>query len=494
MTVQLGVIILYTACLLVIFLYSLVQFHLIIHYRRSKKNISESSDYLNEDDDFPLITIQLPIYNEKYVADRLLDRVKLIDYPKDRMEIQVLDDSTDETKSILFNKVVELENEGFQIVYHHRTDRKGYKAGALKEGMSFAKGEYIALFDADFLPHPAFLKATLPYFSKPEIGMVQTKWGHLNKDYSLLTRLQAFGLNAHFTVEQRGRNSGNFFINFNGTAGVWRKECILDAGNWQADTLTEDLDLSYRAQLKGWKFKYLENVESPAELPVEISAFKSQQFRWTKGAAETAKKMIPAVLKSPLSFVHKTHSFFHLLNSSVFICVLLSAILSVPMLWIKHHNPDFKYYFHFASFFLISLLILGILYWETLSHQIYGRKQKIKEFARNFPVFLSVMMGLSLHNSLAAIEGYLGIKTPFVRTPKFNVKSLDTKIQANSYIKSGFSFVTILEIILAVYFLFGMYLGILLNDYALIFYHFMLFLGFGLIVFYTIHHAIRFED
>jgi cellulose synthase/poly-beta-1,6-N-acetylglucosamine synthase-like glycosyltransferase len=494
MSLHLGVIILYTGCLTVIFLYSLVQLHLVVNYRRArKKNVLASECTLNGDS-LPFITVQLPIYNERYVAGRLLDCIKKLDYPKDSWEIQVLDDSTDDTKEILFHKILELEKQGYQIVYHHRTDRKGFKAGALKEGLSFARGELIALFDADFLPHPGFLKATLPHFQDEEVGMVQTRWGHLNKDYSLLTRLQAFGLNAHFTVEQRGRNAGDFFINFNGTAGIWRKECILDAGNWHADTLTEDLDLSYRAQLKGWKFKYLENVESPAELPVEINAFKSQQFRWTKGAAETAKKMIPAVIKAPLSFTHKTHSFFHLLNSSVFICVLLSAILSVPMLWIKHHNPDFKYYFHFASFFLVSLVILGFLYWETLSNEFLSKKQKLGTFFRNFPVFLAVMMGLSLHNSLAAIEGFLGIKTPFVRTPKFNITGATGRSSKNIYIRPTFSILTFFELLLAAYFLFAIYLGIRLNDYALILYHFMLFFGFGLIVFYTVHHAIKFEE
>ncbi len=439
--------------------------------------------------DLPFVTVQLPIYNEKYVVKRLLDCISQLDYPKDKWEIQILDDSTDETRSILFGKMLELENSGLNITYHHRADRKGYKAGALKEGLSFAKGSLIAIFDADFMPNKSFFKATIPYFEDEKIGMVQTRWGHLNKEYSLLTRLQAFGLNAHFTVEQRGRNAAKHFINFNGTAGIWRKECILDSGNWNADTLTEDLDLSYRAQLNGWKFKYLEDIESPAELPIEIGSFKSQQFRWTKGAAETAIKLIPKIWTSSLSGRDKAHSFFHLLNSTVFISVLISAILSVPMLWIKHNDPAFKYYFHFASFFLISLLILGVLYWETMSHERTKRKEKIGAFIRNFPVFLSVMMGLSLHNSIAAIEGFVGFKSPFIRTPKFNLLGADQKGEKNIYVKSGFSFINLIEFLLALYFLFAIYLGIKLEDYALLFYHSLLVLGFGIILFYTLRHA-----
>lgn len=487
------IVILYTLCLLVIFFYSLVQLQLIYHYRKKNKSEIKASVYRKMSGNLPHITVQLPIFNERYVAKRLLETISKLEYPKDKLEIQVLDDSTDETREILLKKVKELSAEKFNITYHHRTNRKGFKAGALKEGLSFANGELISIFDADFLPDPGFFRATLPHFEDENIGMVQTKWGHLNQDYSLLTKLQAFGLNAHFSVEQRGRNAASYFINFNGTAGIWRKECILDAGNWQEDTLTEDLDLSYRAQLKGWKFKYLEDIESPAELPVEINAFKSQQFRWTKGAVETAKKMLPEVLKSKMSIGQKTHSVFHLLNSTVFICVLISAILSVPMLWIKHHQPEFKYYFHFASFFLISLIILGFLYWETMSNQIFGRKKKFKIFIRNFPLFLSVMMGLSLHNSLAVIEGLFGMKSPFMRTPKFNIIGGKLGQNGNAYVKSNLSILNIFEMIMMIYFLFAIYLGILLDDYALIFYHAMLVLGFALIVFYSFYHSNAFR-
>ena len=247
---------------------------------------------------YPKVTVQLPVYNELYVIERLINTVCEFDYPKDLFEIQVLDDSTDETVNIIAAKIKEKLLEGFDIHHVRRPKRVGYKAGALKYGNEIAKGDFIAIFDADFIPSMDFLKKTIPYFHDENIGVVQTRWGHINKDYSLLTRLQAFGLDAHFTIEQSGRSSGDHFINFNGTAGVWRLDCINDAGGWQADTLTEDIDLSYRAQEKGWKFKYLEDFESPAELPVAMSALKSQQYRWTKGAAECSVKNLKLIFNS----------------------------------------------------------------------------------------------------------------------------------------------------------------------------------------------------
>ena len=278
----------YGFSLLVICIFSLGQFNLAWHYRKHQKQLKNEENTSLEE--FPHVTVQLPIYNEKYVIERLIDAVAAFDYPKDKLEIQVLDDSNDETIEIVAKKVASYQKAGIDIQQVQRPERKGFKAGALQYGMEHAKGEFIAIFDADFLPPKDFLKSTLTSFNDPKVGMVQTRWGHLNQDYSLLTRVQAFGLNAHFTIEQKGRLNAGSFINFNGTGGVWRKTCIVDAGGWHHDTLTEDLDLSYRAQLKDWKFDYLEDVLSPAELPVLMPAVKSQQYRWNKGAAETARK------------------------------------------------------------------------------------------------------------------------------------------------------------------------------------------------------------
>ncbi|NND62506.1 MAG: glycosyltransferase, partial [Flavobacteriaceae bacterium] len=353
------IIVIYSVALILIFLYALAQLNLLFNYLRSKKNNSTCPKFdLSNPNEVPHVTIQLPVYNELYVMERLLNNISEIEYPKDKLEIQVLDDSTDESFEATAAQIKELQATGLDILHVTRENREGFKAGALKEGLKTAKGEFIAIFDADFLPKKNWLLNTIPYFKNPEIGVVQTRWGHLNREYSLLTRVQAFALDAHFTLEQVGRNSEGHFINFNGTAGVWRRECIIDAGNWQGDTLTEDLDLSYRAQLKNWKFKYLEEVETPAELPVVISAARSQQFRWNKGGAENFQKMLWKVLKNKnASFKTKVHGLLHLLNSTMFLNILIVAVLSIPMLYIKNEYTHLKTYFIIMSFFVISTLI-----------------------------------------------------------------------------------------------------------------------------------------
>lgn len=335
---------LYALALLFIFCYSISQLHLVYLYLKKPKMKVGSTV---EDNELPTVTIQLPTYNEQYVVERLINCIVELEYPKEKLEIQLLDDSTDETTSLLQKKVEEYSAQGFDISLVRRPDRVGYKAGALKYGLEKAKGEFIAIFDADFLPNKDFIKRTITYFlDNAKVGVVQTRWEHLNKSYSYLTQLQAFGLDAHFTVEQVGRNSKGHFMNFNGTGGVWRKDCIYDAGNWEADTLTEDLDLSYRAQLKGWQFVYLEEVGVPAELPASMNALKSQQFRWTKGAAENTVKNLKRVFAQKLPFGTKFHATFHLLNSGVFLSVLLSSILSVPVILAKQTiAPEIAQYF-----------------------------------------------------------------------------------------------------------------------------------------------------
>ena len=344
-----------------IFLYSLIQGHLVILYLKKTK-INTSEAIVKQDFSFePNVTIQLPIFNEKFVVKRLIDKIAEMDYPKGKLEIQILDDSTDETIEIVKNKVDQLKADGFQITQFTRKKNTGFKAGALAEGMEITKGEFIAIFDADFLPEKDFLKRTLKYFTNKKIGVVQTRWAHLNQEYSLLTKLQAFGLDAHFTIEQSGKNEGGHFINFNGTAGVWRKSCIYDAGGWESDTLTEDLDLSYRAQMKGWKFKFLEEVGCPAELPVTMNALKTQQFRWNKGAAETARKNLRKLLKTKnISFATKLHGIFHLLNSFLFVCIFMVIVLSVPVLYIKNNPNQPQWIFKITGLLIFSLITLGI--------------------------------------------------------------------------------------------------------------------------------------
>jgi len=485
---ELILIIIYGLTLSFIFLYSLVQISLVINYLRKGKKENKVEAFLEKD--LPIVTIQLPLYNELYVVERLIDSITKFDYPKEKLEIQILDDSTDETVEIVTKKVSQYKALGFNIYQHRREIRTGYKAGALKEGMEICKGEFIAIFDADFLPRTDFLKKTIPYFKDEKIGVVQTKWEHLNKRYSLLTRLQAFGLDAHFTVEQTGRNSGKHFINFNGTAGIWRKTCIEDAGGWEADTLTEDLDLSYRAQLNGWQFKYLEKLGSPAELPAAMNALKNQQFRWTKGAAECTRKNLLKVLKStefPLKT--KVHALFHLMNSSIFICIVMLSVLSIPMLMIKNNFIEYKLLFKLGSFFILSVIFLSIYYFVSLSSAYDNKLKALFHFVFLFPLFLSVSMGLSLHNALAVMEGYMGKKSPFIRTPKFNIIENKDVWKKNKYLVSSVSFLTVLEFVMTIYFGFGIYSAFYYNDFVLIPFHIMLFLGFGYVTFYSLFHS-----
>ncbi|MBL3655047.1 cellulose synthase family protein [Fulvivirga sediminis] len=469
---------LYVLSLVFICFFSLGQLHLTWHYL----NASIKKKPLNPLKEYPRVTVQLPVYNEKYVIERLIDAACSFDYPRELLEIQVLDDSTDETVAIIADKVKEWKLKGIDINHVTRADRVGFKAGALAYGLALAKGDFIAIFDADFLPNAYFLKVTLSEFSE-NTGMVQTRWGHINRDYSFLTKLQAFALDAHFSVEQVGRQHAGSFINFNGTGGIWRKRCIEDAGGWSDDTLTEDLDLSYRAQLKGWKFKYLERFDSPAELPVIMSAIKSQQYRWNKGAAETARKHFRKVLSAKMSWINKIHAFFHLFNSSVFMCVFVSAVLSVPMLYLSAQNEYYHKVFTYGWVLLIGFFSIAFYY---LVATVNSRRGLSKYFFILFLPFLVVSMGLSLHNGLAVLEGLLGKKTPFVRTPKFNVISSKDSWEGNVYVKSKWSIITLLEACMSLYFGFGIVLGIYLNDFKLLFFHFMLSMGFAMVFLFSI--------
>lgn len=484
---SLTLLILYILPILFIAMYSIAQLELLTKYVKQKK---EGQELVPELKEYPIVTVQLPIYNELYVIERLIDRACEFDYPKDKLEIQVLDDSTDETVDIVSNKVRFYKEKGFDIQHIRREDRKGYKAGALHEATQYAKGEFLAIFDADFLPRKDFLLETIPHFQSDNIGVVQTRWVHLNQDYSLLTKAQAFALDAHFSIEQTGRNSANHFINFNGTAGVWRKSCIHDTGGWQADTLTEDLDLSYRAQLNGWKFKYLEDLESPAELPITMTAIKSQQFRWTKGAAEVSKKLLWKVLKSDLPFATKFHAFFHLLNSSVYIPIFLVGILSIPVLLVKNQNPILNDIFKYAGFLLISLVILGVSYYVSLMQDKRLNKFKTSlKFLYLFPSFLAFSMGLSLHNMIAVLEAYFGKKSAFIRTPKFNIEKLSGTYKGNKYSIKKLSPLLLIEFLLALYFAYGLYKAFVFTDFSLFHFHLLLFVGYSSVVYYTIKHA-----
>ena len=476
----------YGICLLLIFFYSVLQLSLSIAYAKTKgKRANEKTpdfDIANA----PKVTIQLPMFNELYVADRIIETTAAFNYPKDKLEIQVLDDSTDETVEVIAKKVAEIAATGVNIKHIHRVDRTGYKAGALDAAMDRVEGEFIAIFDSDFVPDQDFLLKTIPFFQDSNIGVVQTRWGHLNKDYSILTELQAFGLNGHFAIEQGGRNSSGHYINFNGTAGIWRKTCIEGAGGWEHDTLTEDLDLSYRAQIKGWKFKYLENVISPAELPITMSALKNQQHRWMKGGAECFIKMRKRIVTAKnVKFSDKIHALSHLFNSSVFLFILTLSLLSLPVLHIKDSFSDLNLFIKFGSLFITSTLFLMYYYWLSYRDKTENKVASFFKFFGRFVQFLVVSMGLSLSNTVAVLEGYLGIKSSFVRTPKFNVAKKN-EFKGNKYDKKSISLLTIAEGLLMLLFGFTAINRALFGDLGMVPFHLMLAIGYGLVFFYTL--------
>ena len=367
----------------------------------------------------PSVTIQLPLYNEMYVADRLIDAVCKIEYPRELLEIQVLDDSTDETRSIAELAVRRLAAQGIDIKYIHRVDRTGYKAGALEAGLKVARGEYIAVFDADFIPTKDFLTRLMPHFADAGVAMVQARWGHINEDYSLLTKIQAILLDGHFVLEHGGRNRGGRFFNFNGTAGIWRRAAIDDAGGWQHDTLTEDLDLSYRAQLRGWRFVFVPDVIAPAEVPVEMNAFKSQQHRWAKGSIQTCRKLLPQILRANVPLGVKVEAFFHLTANFNYILMCILSVLIFPSMVIRYNMGWYEMLlidvplffaatFSFCNFYLVC---------QREVHTDW------KARAKYVPFLMSVGIGLSINNTRAVFEALFNRESEFKRTPKYRIEA-----------------------------------------------------------------------
>jgi cellulose synthase/poly-beta-1,6-N-acetylglucosamine synthase-like glycosyltransferase len=462
----------YFLSMLVLFSFGIHGLVLLFYYRKYNKSEPPKQSL---PENAPFVTIQLPMFNEMEVAERLVRSACRISYPKDRLEIQVLDDSTDKTPDLLKPIVAEYLENGFNIKYIHRTNREGYKAGALKAGLEIAEGEFVAIFDADFLPNTDFLQKTVPQFNNSEVGMVQTRWEHLNEEYSYLTKAQALALDGHFALEQQVRYKSGFFINFNGTAGIWRKECIFDAGNWQPDTLTEDLDLSYRAQLKGWKFIYLNEVTSPAELPADINALKTQQFRWTKGAVETAKKLLPAVLKSDFPLRVKLEGIVHLTSNIVFPFIVIVAVLNVPIVILKNMTNAYDMYYSLMSIFVLASISTFLFY-------TYAQKTIHLDWRKRllfFPFFLAGSMGFAVNNTKAVMEALLGIKSGFVRTPKAGIIGKTAVEVCKKVKKSKINKTVYFELFLALYFLVGVCISAYFMEIAAIPFQLMFLLGFG---------------
>ena len=398
-------------------------------------------------DTLPRVTIQLPIYNEMYVADRLIDAVCLIDYPRELLEIQVLDDSTDETTKVAERAVRRNADEGIDIKYIHRTDRTGYKAGALEAGLKVATGEFVAIFDADFLPTTDFLQRTIQYFSDPKVALVQARWGHINQDYSLLTKIQSILLDAHFILEHGGRNRAGLFFNFNGTAGIWRRETIADAGGWQHDTLTEDLDLSYRAQLKGWKFVFLPDLIAPAEVPVEMNSFKSQQHRWAKGSIQTCRKLLPRILRSDLPLHVKAEAFFHLSANFNYPLMCVLSVLMAPSMVIRYNMGWYEMLLIDVPLFFAATASVANFYMvcQRELHEDWMSRLKY------LPFLMSIGIGLAVNNTKAVFEAMLNKESEFARTPKYHIENNSDEWIGKKY-RQSFVVQPVIELALGLYF------------------------------------------
>ena len=429
----------YFIVMVILAFYGVHRYQLVWLYYKNKKNAAKWNEPPAHfaEDELPFVTIQLPIFNEQFVIDRLIDACCRLDYPRDRFEIQVLDDSTDETTAVA-EQIVRRYADGFAgmdpqpITYIHRTNRYGFKAGALDAGLEVARGEFIAIFDADFIPPREWVMQVIHHFAQPEIGMIQTRWTHLNRGYSFLTQVEAIMLDGHFVLESGGRSRAGVFFNFNGTAGMWRREAITTAGGWQHDTLTEDTDLSYRAQMAGWKFKYLQDVECPAELPIEMTAFKTQQARWAKGLIQTGKKILPRVLKSDLPWHTKLEAWYHLSANISYPLMIILSVLLMPAMIIRSWQG-------LLQMFLIDLPLFMASTMSISSFYLVSQKELFpKGWGKTFlylPFLMALGVGLTITNAKAVMEALFGVQSAFARTPKYRVAKKGEKSKAKKYRK-----------------------------------------------------------
>ena len=444
---DLALLIPYFAVMIVLAIYGVHRYQLCYLYFKHRKNYNPNP--LKHFDNLPRVTIQLPIFNEQFVIDRLIEAVCAIDYPQDKLEIQVLDDSTDETTEVAAGIVARYAALGHPIVYIHRTNRHGFKAGALDAGLKVASGDFIAIFDADFVPPQDWLMKVIHHFAEPDVGMVQTRWTHLNRDYSLLTRIEAILLDGHFILEHGARVRSGDFFNFNGTAGMWRREAISDGGGWQHDTLTEDTDLSYRSQMAGWRFKYLPDVECPSELPIEMTAFKTQQARWAKGLIQTSIKMLPRIWRSNVPRRVKIEAVYHLTANLSYPLMIVMTALLIPAMICRFYQGWFQMLLIDFPLFTASSASIAVFYLAS-QRELYP-KTWMKTFFY-LPFLMALGIGLTVTNSKAVMEALLGIKSAFVRTPKYRVAQKGEKSQAAKY-RKRLKLAPWIELIIGCYFM-----------------------------------------
>lgn len=468
------ILIVYFAILGTLAVYGAYRIKQVIDFWRYKNFVPTPGAYFSEAQ-LPTITVQLPLFNELYVVDRLLKAVTAIDYPREKLEIQVLDDSTDETVGVAEAVVANYAEQGFDIHYIHRDDRTGFKAGALENGNKFAKGELLAIFDADFVPKPDCLRKLVHFFTDPMVGCAQMRWSHINGDYNLLTRLQTIMLDGHFVVEQTTRNRTGGFFNFNGTAGIWRRDAIEMSGGWQHDTLTEDTDLSFRAQLMGWKFVYLLDEEAPAEIPVEINAFKAQQRRWAKGVMQVGLKLYPRIWLAPLPLRVKLEMFFRLTGNISYPLMIVASFLQFPLLLVRYNQP----------FYHLMVLDLPLLFFSSISVVLfYGSAvwyldEKRAPRLLHLPLVMGLGIGLAFSNARAVLEALLGVKSEFVRTPKYRVEETTDATWKRKKYKRKRGLLPLLELSFAVYFLLAIAYSARLHMWGTIPFLLLFFFGFG---------------
>ncbi len=438
------ILVVYFGTLGLLALYGFHRFYLVLLYRKHRNLPCEP---LSRFARVPTLTVQLPVYNEVNVAERLIVAACALDYPRDRLEIQVLDDSDDETVGLCRRKVEEYRARGFDIHHLRRGSREGFKAGALAAGLASARGEYLAIFDADFVPPPDFARQIIDHFTDPRVGMVQARWGHLNRDFSGLTRIQSILLDGHFVIEQTARNRSGRFFNFNGTAGIWRRACVESAGGWQNDTLTEDLDLSYRAQLAGWRFVFLPEVVAPAELPAEMNSFKTQQHRWAKGSIQTGIKLLPRILRSSLPPGIKLEAFFHLTNNVAYALMVMVSLLLFPAIRAREG-------LRWSDLLVLDLPIFALATGSVLVFYLLSQDEVRSSWWRTLrclPALMSLGIGLSINNTRAVLEALAGHRTDFARTPKLCIEP-GRWIGARKKYRGARSGFTFLELALGVYF------------------------------------------
>jgi cellulose synthase/poly-beta-1,6-N-acetylglucosamine synthase-like glycosyltransferase len=484
MSLESFLIVTYMVILLTLALYGFHRSTLVYLYFRNRRKDPTPAE-LFPPNDLPFVTIQLPLFNEMYVAERLLDAVAKIDYPRDRFEVQLLDDSTDETQDICKRKIAELAKTGLDIHYIHREDRTGFKAGALANGLKTSRGDYVMVFDADFLPPADIIDRTVHFFTDDKVGMVQVRWGHVNRDYSRLTELQAMMLDGHFVIEHTARHRSGRFFNFNGTAGIWRRAAIDDAGGWSHDTLTEDMDLSYRAQLRGWQFIYLKDVVSPAELPVEMNAFKNQQFRWAKGSVQVAKKLLPTIFRSKVSWSVKMEAFFHLTNNFAYPLLLLLSIILLPNLLVRPRHGWREVLLIDLPLFFGTVLSIASFY-ITCQREI---QRDWKPTLRRLPLMMSLGIGLCINQTRAVIEAlFVPNSGEFVRTPKHGVVRRFEGWTAKKY-RAMKSLIPFVEVSMALYFAVAVVIACVAGHYMSIPFLLLFLMGFGYVGVLSLHQT-----